>query len=161
MKKALAPTLSASDDSSSSSTSSTLSSWKGLDAIAVGVKFGAEAAGAPVALSSPVAQSVVEHLDIDFNLEMAQWPDFSGKAGEIIELPVSATDGISRLYLVGVGNESRDELRKSGAALGRKTKGTGLGLYLTSKIIQQHGGLLTVKDNTPNGAIFEMLLPIE
>ena len=144
MKKALAPTLSASDDSSSSSTSSTLSSWKGLDAIAVGVKFGAEAAGAPVALSSPVAQSVVEHLDIDFNLEMAQWPDFSGKAGEIIELPVSATDGISRLYLVGVGNESRDELRKAGAALGRKTKGTGYRVL---------DGLIRNKENVLSHAI--------
>jgi signal transduction histidine kinase len=42
----------------------------------------------------------------------------------------------------------------------RKTKGTGLGLYLTNKIVQQHNGLIAVKDNLPHGAIFEILLPL-
>lgn len=41
----------------------------------------------------------------------------------------------------------------------RKSKGTGLGLYLTAKIVRQHDGKLLVKDNVPNGAIFEMCLP--
>jgi len=41
----------------------------------------------------------------------------------------------------------------------RKSKGTGLGLYLTNKIVKQHKGLIFVKDNMPNGAIFEILLP--
>lgn len=42
----------------------------------------------------------------------------------------------------------------------RKTKGTGLGLYLTKKIIKQHKGKIAVKDNVPHGAIFEITLPI-
>ncbi len=42
----------------------------------------------------------------------------------------------------------------------RKTKGTGLGLYLTNKIISQHKGQICVKDNTPHGAIFEIELPL-
>ncbi len=42
----------------------------------------------------------------------------------------------------------------------RKSKGTGLGLYLTNKIVMQHKGRITVKDNTPNGSIFEISLPI-
>lgn len=42
----------------------------------------------------------------------------------------------------------------------RRTKGTGLGLYLTSKIITQHKGTLSVKNNTPQGAIFEIALPL-
>lgn len=42
----------------------------------------------------------------------------------------------------------------------RKSKGTGLGLYLTSKIVKQHRGKLAVKDNEPNGAIFEMSFPV-
>lgn len=42
----------------------------------------------------------------------------------------------------------------------RTTKGTGLGLYLTDKIIKQHKGSLTVKDNKPKGAVFEMKLPL-
>lgn len=42
----------------------------------------------------------------------------------------------------------------------RKSKGTGLGLYLTAKIIRQHKGKILVKDNEPNGAIFEICLPL-
>lgn len=41
----------------------------------------------------------------------------------------------------------------------RRTKGTGLGLYLTSKIVQQHKGRITIRNNTPHGAIFEISLP--
>jgi signal transduction histidine kinase len=42
----------------------------------------------------------------------------------------------------------------------RKTKGTGLGLYLTLRIVKQHKGKIVVKDNVPNGAIFEIYLPL-
>lgn len=42
----------------------------------------------------------------------------------------------------------------------RTSKGTGLGLYLTSRILRQHKGKIVVKNNTPNGSIFEMTLPI-
>lgn len=42
----------------------------------------------------------------------------------------------------------------------RKSKGTGLGLYLTAKIVQQHKGRVLIKDNTPSGAIFEICLPL-
>ncbi len=42
----------------------------------------------------------------------------------------------------------------------RKTKGTGLGLYLTLRIVQQHGGKIGVKDNTPTGSVFELSLPL-
>lgn len=42
----------------------------------------------------------------------------------------------------------------------RKTKGTGLGLYLSARIVAQNGGTLTVRDNSPTGAIFDIKLPI-
>lgn len=42
----------------------------------------------------------------------------------------------------------------------RKAKGTGLGLYLTLKIVKQHKGKITVRDNEPNGAIFEICFPL-
>lgn len=42
----------------------------------------------------------------------------------------------------------------------RKAKGTGLGLYLTLKIVKQHKGKISVKDNEPNGAVFEICFPI-
>lgn len=41
----------------------------------------------------------------------------------------------------------------------RKTKGTGLGLYLSAKIIDDHKGELSVTDNTPNGCIFKIVIP--
>jgi signal transduction histidine kinase len=37
-------------------------------------------------------------------------------------------------------------------------KGTGLGLYLTQKIVQEHNGNISVTDNTPSGCIFTITL---
>lgn len=42
----------------------------------------------------------------------------------------------------------------------RKTKGTGLGLYLTKRIVEQHRGKIGIKNNSPNGSIFELYLPL-
>ncbi|MBW7913860.1 MAG: HAMP domain-containing histidine kinase [Taibaiella sp.] len=42
----------------------------------------------------------------------------------------------------------------------RKAKGTGLGLYLTLKIVKQHRGKITVSDNEPQGAVFEICFPL-
>ena len=116
MKKAARPIITSSADSR------TLSSWKGLDAIAIGIK---ESDSGPVALESLVSNSLVAKLDIDFALELSEWPSFTAKAGEIIELPISEIDGIKRVYFVGVGSQSLEDLRKAGAQIGRKTKGTG------------------------------------
>jgi K+-sensing histidine kinase KdpD len=41
----------------------------------------------------------------------------------------------------------------------RKSKGTGLGLYLTAQIIEQMKGNISVRDNEPFGTIFEVILP--
>lgn len=43
----------------------------------------------------------------------------------------------------------------------RKTKGTGLGLYLCKKIVQDHNGQISVTDNTPHGAVFTLQLPLQ
>jgi len=42
----------------------------------------------------------------------------------------------------------------------RKTKGTGLGLYLTRKIMKEHRGRISVRDNDPVGTIFELNFPL-
>lgn len=38
----------------------------------------------------------------------------------------------------------------------RKTKGTGLGLYIVKSVLLKHDATIKVKDNTPNGTIFEV-----
>lgn len=38
----------------------------------------------------------------------------------------------------------------------RKTKGTGLGLYIVRSVLQKHHATIKVKDNLPNGSIFEV-----
>lgn len=52
-----------------------------------------------------------------------------------------------------------EQFYRVGNELSRKTKGTGLGLYLTSKIMEQFKGSISVKDNNPHGTIFEMEVP--
>jgi signal transduction histidine kinase len=42
----------------------------------------------------------------------------------------------------------------------RKTKGTGLGLYLCKKIVQGHGGKIFVTNNQPQGSIFTVKFDI-
>jgi signal transduction histidine kinase len=39
----------------------------------------------------------------------------------------------------------------------RRTKGTGLGLYIVKHIAEQHHGIITVRNNTPKGSIFEVV----
>jgi|TARA_B100000795_G_scaffold217732_1_gene171730 two-component system phosphate regulon sensor histidine kinase PhoR len=60
----------------------------------------------------------------------------------------------------GVG-VSRDETHKifekffrSGNEETRKQKGTGLGLYIVKKMVNQHQGIIEVKRNKPKGSIF-------
>ena len=42
----------------------------------------------------------------------------------------------------------------------RKTKGTGLGLFIVHHVVNLHKGVIHVKPNHPSGAIFEIRLPI-
>jgi len=41
----------------------------------------------------------------------------------------------------------------------RKTKGTGLGLYIVDQIVRAHNGTITVSSNQPKGTIFNIFLP--
>jgi K+-sensing histidine kinase KdpD len=60
----------------------------------------------------------------------------------------------------GISDDEKTKVFKKFYRVGnensRKTKGTGLGLYLTSKIIQQYKGSISVRDNTPAGTVFEI-----
>jgi len=51
-----------------------------------------------------------------------------------------------------------EKFYRSGNEATRTTKGTGLGLYLCKKIVQDHKGDLALKNNTPHGCIFTVTL---
>src|SRR5690606_1248161 len=42
----------------------------------------------------------------------------------------------------------------------RKTKGTGLGLYIVRTVLERHRAQIRVKDNIPSGSIFEVVFPL-
>jgi K+-sensing histidine kinase KdpD len=49
-----------------------------------------------------------------------------------------------------------DKFYRVGNEETRKSKGTGLGLYIVKKIAEMHSGTVIVKDNQPKGSIFEI-----
>ncbi|HVK97935.1 MAG TPA: ATP-binding protein [Flavisolibacter sp.] len=65
---------------------------------------------------------------------------------------------------IGIPDEEKENVYKKFYRIGneqtRKTKGTGLGLYLSKKIVEDHNGTITVKDHSPNGSKFIIQFPI-
>jgi leucyl aminopeptidase len=70
---------------------------------------------------SDLVKLLTTHTKIDLNIELANWPEFTAKAGEVIEIPLKIDD-LTRIYLVGVGTATDDDIRKASSALGRKVK---------------------------------------
>ena len=64
---------------------------------------------------------------------------------------------------IGVPSDKKDKIFELFHRIGdentRSTKGTGVGLYIVKKIISLHKGTIKVKNNSPNGSIFEIELP--
>lgn len=72
---------------------------------------------------SELLKLITTHTKIDLTIELANWPEFTAKAGEIIEVPLKV-DSLTRIYLVGVGETTDEDIRKASSALSRKVKGT-------------------------------------
>jgi two-component system, OmpR family, sensor histidine kinase CiaH len=64
----------------------------------------------------------------------------------------------------GAGIEESEKLRvfdkfhRTGNEATKQAKGTGLGLYLTKRIVEQHKGQVYIRDNMPKGSIFTIEL---
>lgn len=65
---------------------------------------------------------------------------------------------------LGIGISDDDKLKifnrfyRVGSEDTRKTKGTGLGLFIVKQVLDNHQAQIKVKDNTPRGTVFEVLL---
>jgi len=56
-------------------------------------------------------------------------------------------------------NKIFDRFYRVGSEDTRKTKGTGLGLYIVKQVVLAHKGTIEVSDNRPRGTIFTIALP--
>ena len=59
-------------------------------------------------------------------------------------------------------NERRrvfEKFYRVGSEMTRKTKGTGLGLFIVAQLVKLHKGSIQIADNTPRGTIFRIILP--
>ena len=86
-----------------------------------------------VELGNPKAIKTIEkHFKIELAHLLSNWPDATGKAGELIEVPILAPGNkLSRIYFVGVGENTPEDLRKAGTALSRKVKSSGSAILNT------------------------------
>ncbi|MFN4083939.1 MAG: sensor histidine kinase [Bacteroidia bacterium] len=79
------------------------------------------------------------------------------KVANFVELSVS-DEGI------GINETEKKQIFKkfyrSGNEITRKTKGTGLGLFIVFNIVQLHNGEIDVKNNLPQGTVFTIKLPM-
>ena len=52
-----------------------------------------------------------------------------------------------------------EKFYRVGNEMTRRTKGTGLGLYIVAQIIKIHKGTIHILENVPQGTIFRITLP--
>ena len=109
-------------------------SFTGVDAVAIGAEI---VDGAPHIHSNKVSLLAAQEFNVDFLAILSEWPDFTAKAGELIEIPIRV-GSVKRLYIVGVGTLTPSDYRKAGAALGRKVKG---------KSVTVFNGIITTSEN--------------
>ena len=91
-----------------------------------------------IEIENPKFVKVVEkYFGLNLTELLKKWPEATGKAGELLEVPADAEGTkLSRIYFVGVGTATPEELRKAGVALSRKVKNSGatvLNALVTSK----------------------------
>jgi two-component system nitrogen regulation sensor histidine kinase NtrY len=95
----------------------------------------------------------------------------------LVENAIEAMDGRGRVDIV-IGLDSRGqrvgiEVCDSGAGIPLQVRdklflpyfttkkgGSGLGLAIVHRIVADHGGRITIRDNTPHGSIFAIELPV-
>ncbi len=85
-------------------------------------------------------------------------------AGRSSEITLFSSNSLFGVKDNGPGVPAKDQSEifkkfyRSGSEDTRTQKGTGLGLYIVSKLVQLHGGTIQYSDNQPKGACFTIAL---
>jgi len=90
-------------------------------------------------------------------------------SGENLQIEVRLNSDEEKVWFSvadqGIGLDDREKkvvfnkFYRVGSEDTRKTKGTGLGLYIVNQIVKAHKGTIEVLDNQPKGTIFRIWLP--
>jgi signal transduction histidine kinase len=91
---------------------------------------------------------------------------FTAEGGRV-DVPATVKDGLAEVSVIdtGVGIDPEDqeavfeEFRQVGTAA-KKVEGTGLGLALSRKFVELHGGRIWVKSQVGHGSTFTFTLPV-
>lgn len=131
--------------------------------------------GAVVREAAISVASATEHLEIDTEAAPKSWSLDSGRIREVIVNlvdnaaaagpPVKVTVRGERRRLVievadqgpGIAEDDREKIFEP--FFTGKTQGTGLGLAVVRRVIEQHGGTISVLANPGGGALFRMEIP--
>ncbi len=96
-------------------------------------------------------------------MRRAQTPDGQGALAGHIALSVVADDAEVRVAVTddGIGLPEHDRARLTEPYVTHKPKGTGLGLAIVKKIMEDHGGVVTLDDRAgAAGAVATLVLPL-
>jgi signal transduction histidine kinase len=84
-----------------------------------------------------------------------------------IEIKENAGEILLSIADQGIGIPEKERIKvfekfyRIGSEDRRKTKGTGLGLFIINKVIAGHQGKIEINNNKPSGTIFNISLPIK
>ena len=85
-----------------------------------------------------------------------------------IKLTLKKSSGMAILSVedqgIGIPDPEKEKIFEKFYRIGnedtRKSKGTGLGLFIVKHVVNFHKGKIVVKDNSPKGSIFEVSFPL-
>ncbi len=112
-------------------------------------------AGLRVSVDITLFRRVMENLIINAIQAMERGGTLTLKTSESSDLiSITITD-------TGVGIPASAKDRIFEPLFTTKSKGTGLGLPVCKRLVEAHGGTISVKETSPAGTTFEVLLPVE